>query len=100
MSKFFCLILLAFSFSSFASFEEKYNGEITSVYVNSSSEVLIKVKGVSSWLSLGKTDNSYTQSMMSVALSGKVSQSSQMWVRWAEDPNGYYPKVLIMSIGH
>ncbi|AOT07195.1 hypothetical protein [Pseudoalteromonas luteoviolacea] len=100
MLKIILLSFLVFSFSSFASFEEKYNGKIKAVYVNSSSEALIKVEGVSSWLNLGKTDNSYTQSMMSIALTGKVSDSSEMWIRWTKEPHGSYPKVLIVSMSH
>ncbi len=91
------LALTAISLSAQA-FEQDYSAKIISAYVNSGGLVLIKIDSNTSWLEVGQAGDPVVDVMYSTALAAKVSERTDVWVRWIPQSAGY-PKVTIVSIG-
>lgn len=92
------IILFGVLFASGANADmhDKGAATIEEVYVNSGGTMLIRVGGISGYLSLGTVGDKYAEIMYSTALAAKISNQSNLWIRYY-DTEGY-PSVGIISI--
>jgi len=92
------IIFLTLSTFSSAEMLDKYNAKITIVYVNNNGVYLIQVAGVSGWISLGEAGDPIADALYSTALTAKVSNQSNLWIRYWTNASGGYPTIGIISI--
>lgn len=84
------------SSSAFAAMHDKRGTRITEVYINSTGAMLIQAEGIPGYLSLGSVGNKTAEVMYSTALAAKLSNHTNVWVRYWDATQGY-PTVGIIS---
>lgn len=93
-------VLSAFSFLSLnvsAEMHDKHGASIEQVYINSGGVMLVQVSGVAGYLSIGKVGDKTSEVLYSTALAAKLSNQSNLWIRYWDAAEGY-PSVGIIAI--
>ena len=77
---------------------DKHNAKITVAYINSGGQYLIQVEGISGWIALGKAGDPIADALYSTALTAKVSNQSNVWIRYWTSDNGGHSQIGIISL--
>ena len=97
----FTLWASLFTFSAHAEMHDLRNSSISEVYINDGGSgegvMLIKVPGVSGYLSIGKVGDKTSEILYSTALAAKLSNQTNLWIRYWDSAEGY-PSVGIIAI--
>jgi hypothetical protein len=95
----FCFLstLSLLSFSASAEMRDKHGSSIEQVYINSDGVMLVQVSGVVGYLSIGKVGDKTAEIMYSTALAAKLSNQSNLWIRYWDAVDGY-PSIGIIAI--
>ncbi len=97
------ILILALSIFSFlslnvsAEMHDKHGASIEQVYINSGGVMLMKIAGVSGYLSIGKSGDKTSEILYSTALAAKLSNQTNLWIRYWDAVEGY-PSVGIIAI--
>lgn len=80
-----------------ADMHDKRDTKINEVYVNKDGLMMIKIEGVTGYMTLGSAGDKAAEMMYSTALAAKISGQSNVWVRYWDATSGY-ATVDIVSI--